>query len=110
MDYQLQVVVELSDELAKAGLSHTIAKRKVSLDEPEKTISIYLISAKSLSCTLIAAFDAEDQEIGRAACDVKFSDDDAQYVSFGFPPEMDRETVRVYRISRKSLVTESAGQ
>ena len=111
VDQQMQVVVELSDELAEAGLSHTIAKRKVSLDEPEKTISIYLISAKSLSCTLIArAFDAEDQEIGRAACDVKFSDDDAQYVSFGFPPEMDRETVRIYRISRKSLVTESAGQ
>ncbi len=111
VDQQLQVVVELSDELAEAGLSHTIAKRKVSLDEPEKTISMYLISAKSLSCTLITrAFDAEDQEIGRAACDVKFSDDDAQYVSFGFPPEMDRETVRIYRISRKSLVTESAGQ
>jgi len=37
-----------------------------------------------------------------------FSQDDAQYISFTFPPEMDRQTVKVYKIAAKVPATESS--
>jgi hypothetical protein len=107
VDTQLQVAIELSPELTKAGFSHTIAKQKTSIDDPQKAISIYLLSTEAMSCTLIAkAYNADNQEIGRATSDVQFSQDDAQYISFTFPPDMDRQTVKVYKIAAKS----SAGE
>lgn len=58
----MQVAIELSPELTEAGLSHTIAKQKSSLDDPRKAISVYLLSAQAFNCTLIAkAFNAENQ-------------------------------------------------
>lgn len=109
VDAQLQVAIELSPELTQAGLSHTIAKQKTSLDDPQKAISIYLLSAQALNCTLIAkAYNADNQEIGRAASDVTFSQDDAQYISFTFPPDMDRQTVKVYKIAAKVPAAESS--
>lgn len=108
VDTQLQVEVELSPELTKAGFSHTIAKQQTSIADPQKAISVYLISAEAISCTLIAkAYNADNQEIGRASSDVQFSQDDAQYVAFTFPPEMDRQAVKLYRIAMRSSVAES---
>ncbi|MFM8727926.1 MAG: hypothetical protein ACKON9_22695 [Planctomycetaceae bacterium] len=102
VDKQLQVDIELSPDLTKAGLSHTIAKQKTSIDDPQKAISIYLLSANAIKCTLIAkAYNADDQEIGRATSEVEFAEDDAQYIAFTFPAEMDRQTVKVYKIAEK---------
>lgn len=109
VDTQMQVSVELSSELTEAGFSHTIAKQNTSLESPQKAISIYMISSQAINRTLIAkAFNEDNQEIGRATADVEFSKDDAQYVSFTFPSEMDRQTVKQYRISFKSATGPSS--
>jgi hypothetical protein len=111
VDTQLQVAIELSPELIKAGLSHTIAKQKGSLDDMQKAISIYLLAAQALNCTLTAkAYNADNQEVGRATSDVQFVQDDAQYIAFTFPPDMDRQTVKVYKITAKFPETESSQQ
>lgn len=99
----MKFAIEISDTLTDAGLIHTVAKQQTSLNEPQKAISVYFVASKSLSTTLVAkAYNAEEQEIGRASSDVQFSADDAQYISFTFPPEMDRQTVVVYRIDMRS--------
>ncbi|MEZ6130361.1 MAG: hypothetical protein R3C59_16885 [Planctomycetaceae bacterium] len=99
VDTQMQITIELSQSLADAGVTHTVAKQQASLDNPEKAISVYLISTEPLKATLIAkAYNGDKQEIGRALADVQFSADDAQYVSFTFPGEMDRQTVTLYKI------------
>ena len=109
VDTQLQVTIELSPELTKAGLSHTIAKQKTSLEDTQKAISVYFLSAQALSCTLTAkAYNADNQEIGRATSDVQFAQDDAQYIAFTFPPDMDRQTVKVYKITAKFPEAESS--
>ena len=109
VDTQLQVAIELSPELTKAGLSHTIAKQKGSLDDTQKAISIYMLSTQALNCTLTArAFNAEKEEIGRATSDVEFVKDDAQYIAFTFPPDMDRQTVKVYKITAKFPAAEAS--
>ena len=101
VDAKLEIKVEVSEELAEAGMSATVAKQDTSLESPEKLISVYLISTQSMDTTLQAkAFNADGQEIGRARADVTFSDDDARYISFSFPREMDRLLVERYLIDR----------
>lgn len=103
VDNQLQVEIELSQRLTEAGLSHTVAKQQGSLDNKSKSISIYLISKSPLETQLIAkAYNAQNQEIGRATTDAKFAQDDAQYVTFAFPVEMDRQLVTKYSIDSRA--------
>lgn len=45
------------------------------------------------------------QKIGQNV--TEFAQDDAQYVAFTFPPEMDRQAVKLYRIAMRSSVAES---
>ena len=51
---------------------------------------------------------ADNQEIGRATSDVQFVQDDAQYIAFTFPPDMDRQTVKVYKITARFPEAESS--
>ena len=101
VDNRMQVSIEISRELAELGLSSTVAKQ-AQLEFPNedpKSISVYCIATSALDATLIAkAYNADDQEIGRAKTSVNFSDDDAQYIGFSFPSEMDRQLVSKYLI------------
>ncbi len=99
VDGELQIKIELSETLTQSGLSATVAKQQSPLNDPQKAISVYFIATKELNATLIAkAYSTEDLEIGRATADVSFHSDDAQYISFAFPSEMDRQLVAIYRI------------
>ncbi|MBC7965214.1 MAG: hypothetical protein H7Z17_04735 [Fuerstia sp.] len=99
IDNKLQISTELSPALSEQGVTMTVAKQGPlqTGDENAKTISVYCLAARALEATLIArAYNVDDQEIGRAKANVKFADDDAQYVTFSFPPEMDRQLVTKY--------------
>ena len=108
VDTKLQVNVELSAAIKQAGVSSSIAKRKVSIGDPEETISVYLISTQTFQSTLIAkAYNANDQEIGRGTTDVDLGEDDAQYVEFKFPREMDSKAAVLYKLDVRSSDTNS---
>ena len=99
IDNKLQISTEISPALSEQGVTMTVAKQgPLQADsESAKTISVYCIAARAFEATLIArAYNLDNQEIGRAKADVKFADDDAQYVTFSFPPEMDRQLVTKY--------------
>ncbi len=109
VDNQLKVDIQLSEELTATGLTHTVAKQQTSLNQPDKSISIYFLASQPLEAQLVAkAFNSDDQEIGRASAEVQFQTDDAQYVSFTFPPEMDRQTVVKYTIDSRNIHGESS--
>lgn len=104
VDAQMEVEIELSEALIDSGISATVAKQEAPLDNPQKPITIYLISSKPITATLVAkAYNDQQQEIGRASIDVEFQADDAQYIKFAFPPEMDRQTVSVYHIDMRPI-------
>ena len=104
VDAQLKIKIELAPTLEQSGISYTVAKQdSVLVDSKKKTIAVYFLSTKEFQGTLIAkAFNAEGLEIGRASVEVNFKADDAQYVTFAFPSEMDRQLVEVYRIDKRS--------
>ena len=107
VDAQLQIKIELSEKLTQGGLSATVAKQQAPLNDPQKAISVYVISAQELNTTLIAkAYNAEGLEIGRAIANVSFNSNDAQYVNFAFPSEMDRQLVAVYKIDVRAATPE----
>jgi hypothetical protein len=112
VDNRLQVSIELSPALAQRGVSTTVAKQaqlEVPSDNP-KSISVYCIATTAINATLIAkAYTVDDQEIGRARADVTFGDDDAQYVTFSFPPEMDRQLVAKYLVDFADRKPEADG-
>ncbi|MFK7817722.1 MAG: hypothetical protein AB8G99_03305 [Planctomycetaceae bacterium] len=109
VDTQLEVKIELSQELTNRGVTTTVAKQETPLNDATKPITVYFISAKPIDAALVAkAYNADNQEIGRATTTVAFGSDDAQHVGFEFPPEMDRQLVDVYRIGIRDKVTESA--
>lgn len=104
VDKQLEVSVELSEELANLGLSKTVAKVAPYSVPPtpgkDKVLSVYLISQKPFAGQLLArGLNAEGQEIGRATADVTLAADDARYVTFAFPEEMDSQRVVKYVLS-----------
>ena len=103
VDAQMKIKIELAPALEQSGISYTVAKQDTALVDSKKTIAVYFLSTKEFQGELIAkAFNAEGQEIGRATVDVSFKADDAQYISFAFQPEMDRQLVEVYRIDKRS--------
>ncbi len=94
--------MELSQSLKDAGVSATVAKQEAPSVAGEKNISVYLVAERELNATLLAkAFNKADMEIGRCVTAVNFDVDDARYVRFTFPGEMDQQTVSTYRIDRK---------
>ncbi|NLE58227.1 MAG: hypothetical protein GX616_07700 [Planctomycetes bacterium] len=111
IDKQLAVNVELAPALAELGVSKTVAKSTV-LDAPSsspagsdserKGITVYLVATHPLKSRLIArAMNKEGQEVGRSDTEVDFAADDAKYVTFGFPNEMDTQLVERYVIDIK---------
>ena len=110
VDVGLKVNFELSEALKEAGVTATVAKQETPLNSPNKTITIYIIADKAMDATLVAkAYNADEQEIGRAHTDVVFVADDARYIGFEFPAEMDRQMVKIYRIDlRRKVATEAS--
>ena len=102
VDSRMAVTVELSAGLAEAGISKTVAKAG-GLDHPNlKCISVYFISKKPFKATLIAyALNREGAEVGRSTTDVELAEDDAKYVMFSFPDEMDTQMVAKYTIGTR---------
>jgi len=101
VDNKLIVKVELSEDLTKDGVSQTSAK-PVNGNQGAKAISIYFVTKKPLKSKLIAqAKTKAGQEIGRSVVDVDFAGDDAKYVKFEFPREMDTLLVDKYVIDVK---------
>lgn len=91
-----KVKVAVSAEVKKLGLRQTIAQ-KLAKDEPG--ISVYMISSGKTYALLCAkAFNKDGQEIGRSSAKVDFEADDAKYVKFVFPGEMDFSLVAAYDI------------
>ena len=97
VDKQRLVNVKLSDAVCKQGLSKTISK-----SGKENGITVYFLAASPFKGKLVAkATNKEGQEIGRSVVDVEFSADDAKYVSFPFPEEMDAQLVQEYVVDIK---------
>jgi hypothetical protein len=119
VDKGMEVVVELSPEVAAMGLTSTIAKHTESRDsldkgkgddaktsasrDRRKGISVYIVAKNPVKCELMAkAVNAAGHEIGRTTTAVEFSADDAKYVVFGFDSEMDTQLVAKYLIDAKN--------
>ncbi|HBO44842.1 MAG TPA: hypothetical protein DD670_13105 [Planctomycetaceae bacterium] len=99
IDTKLTVPVELSDNVSEKGLSNTTAKTLLDVSPDNKGFAAYLIATTPVTGRLLAkALNQDGQEIGRAVVDVKFEPDDAMYVSFVFPKEMDSALVAKYVI------------
>ncbi len=91
------VAVDLSKDLADRGLSKTIS-RSLGPGAP-KGFTIYLMAKSKLSVTLVArAMTSDGLEIGRSRETVSFDADEAKYVTFKFPAEMDAALVAKYSI------------
>ncbi len=91
-----KVKVEISAELQRLGLQQTIAQ-KLANNEPG--ISVYMIASNKVYTMLCAkAFNKDKQEIGRANTKIDFDTNDAKYVKFVFPAEMDSALVTSYEI------------
>ncbi len=94
VDKQRMVRVKLSEDVGKQGLSKTIAKSR-AMGDKGSGIATYFLAATPFKGKLIAkAMNKEGQEIGRSVVDVEFSADDAKYVFFPFPDEMDAQLVQ----------------
>ncbi len=111
IDKRMEVVVELSDTLTRAGMTSTVAKR-TGIDHPNeksKGICVYLITKDELKGPFVAkAFNAEGKEVGRAQVEADFSADDAKYLTFTFDHEMDTELVTKYVIEKGKSKTKPA--
>jgi hypothetical protein len=102
VDKRLEVQVELLPSVVDLGLSKTVAKT-AAIDAKQRGISVYLISEKPVTGSLVAkAVNAEGEEIGRSVVKVEFSADDAKYVTFAFGDEMDSQLVERYVIDAKA--------
>lgn len=100
IDQKMLVDVTISPEVYGLGLTNTFAK-SLGLDEHRKGFSVYFIASQNVSNLLVArAFNAEGLEIGRSKKDVAMQKDDAAYVVFIFPDEMDSQMVHRYSIER----------
>lgn len=93
VDEGVLVNVRFSDEATRRGLASTTAKWA------HKKVQLYLTSRTAFAGKLIAkAFNKDGAEIGRSLLDVSMAADDAKYVAFAFPTEMDTQLVHEYRI------------
>ena len=89
------VLVDLvfTEAASKTGLASTTAKRS------GKKINVYVTSKAPFTGSLITkAYNKEGGEIGRSVIPVTFIADDAKYVQFVFPNEMDTQLVTKYQV------------
>jgi hypothetical protein len=109
VDTKLTIPVELSEAMTAKGLSKTVAKTLVDIDPDSKGFAVYLVSKERCSGSLLAkSVDSQGREIGRSMVDVAFEPDDAKYVTFTFPKEMDSALVAKYVIDVKKQTGPSA--
>lgn len=109
IDIKMTVPVELSEDLAKYGLSKTVSKETTLEPGREKGIAIYFISKTLLKGVLIMkALNKEGLEIGRSTVDIDFAADDAKYVTFKFDKELDSRLVEKYSVDIKNAPAERA--
>lgn len=100
-EIKTDVVVELAQDVLNQGLTKTNAKVEGKAKDV-KTLSVYFISGNSFQGELLAkALDENGAEIGRAAVSVQFAKDDAKYIVFSFPKEMELPLVNKYSIELK---------
>ncbi|MDR1462989.1 MAG: hypothetical protein LBI68_07635 [Azoarcus sp.] len=100
VDEKMLVVVEADSTLVDKGLTATLGKDRGTVDNQS---TVYIVSEKPFKGVLSArALDKDDNEIGRAQTDIDLKEDDAAYVDFQFPGQMDSKLVRKYRISVRS--------
>lgn len=98
---EINVKVELAQEISDQGLTITSTKVEEKKDD-RKNLSVYFISGNNFQGNLLAkALDEEGEEIGRATVSVNLAKDDAQYVVFSFPKEMELSLVQKYIIELK---------
>lgn len=96
VDTKMKVSVDLSPELVNRGLSKTVA-RSFGIGSTDEGFSVYIISKQKFAGTLVArALDTGGEEIGRSKVAVSFGADDARYVTFRFPSEMNSALVKRY--------------
>ena len=89
VDKSMQAQVQVSDGMAKKGVTSTTSK----LDNlAEKTLTVYLVSTQAYKGKVMArASNKSGQEIGRSIVDVELGASDAKYIKFPFDPEMDMQ-------------------
>jgi hypothetical protein len=97
IDQKMMVQAVLLAQVQQLGLTNTIAK-STGLGETNG-FSIYLISSQNVSNLLTArALNADGVEVGRSRKLVVLQKDEAGYVTFEFPNEMDGAVVKKYEI------------
>lgn len=91
VDEGVLVTMKFGETATKSGLASTTAKRS------GKKINVYVTSKAPFNGQLISkAFNKDGGEIGRSTIPVTFLADDAKYVQFVFPNEMDTQLVHEY--------------
>ena len=100
VDTQMEVKTITSQLFKDTGLQITITKISGMLDGKE--LAVYAIASQAINATIIAkAMDAKDREIGRANTEVVMVKDDAKYIVFKFPSQMDTQLVKEYSLDIK---------
>lgn len=71
-------------------------------------LTVYVLSAAECKGHLdLRAYNEEDKEIGRSKHNIEFTSDDAQYLDFTFPKQMQRSRVKSFKIFYfKDLISE----
>jgi len=99
VDENLIVELNGSEEMGELGFEATTSKLILLSENAEKVVTVYLVSKKEFSGALLAkAMNEKGREIGRSRVEVEFGADDAKYVDFTFPKQMDRALVEKYQI------------
>jgi hypothetical protein len=94
IDAARSVPVELTSELAERGLTRTVSKWE------KGGLCVYVIARDTVASKVMAkALNKDGDEIGRSKIELALDADDAKYVTFTFPPEMDAQLVTRYVIS-----------
>ncbi|MDR0672663.1 MAG: hypothetical protein LBF93_03165 [Zoogloeaceae bacterium] len=97
VDEKMLVELELESSVAEYGLAITVGKNR---DLGSGRTAVYVVTEKPFTgAMLVKALDASGNEIGRATSSVTLKQDDAAYVDLLFPPQMDSNLVRKYRVS-----------
>ncbi len=98
VDTKMVVTVEVAPAVTDLGLTYTVAKGQ-GLEAREKGFIVYFIAERPASGTFIAkALLESGEEIGRSKEAFAFEAEDAKYVTFTFPDEMDSALVHRYVI------------
>lgn len=101
VDEKMLVELETEPSLAERGLTVTVGKGR---NLGSGRAAVYVIADKPFTGAMVVkALDASGNEIGRATSPVDLKQDDANYVDLRFPPQMDTNLVRKYRVSVRPL-------